>query len=233
MTLGGMTGAVIVRLATNLAIPGWASYTVGILLILFVQAIMAAFVFSFAILGSRHGTTFLPRRDYSSFIGSIWTLHTAPGNRRRRCRDPERTSEVLAVGEIMPCHMSMWERNLTFSRRPNAGNRTSGVRCGHTWVGRCWRSARATAARRAPLCDDRPDRWVCLEPDSSLADRLIAAISGGEITGLLRGANWYALADLDEGDRFDTILYMDVLEHIADDRAELARAADICERGGA
>lgn len=63
------------RLATNLAIPGWASYTVGILVVLFVQAIMSAFVFSFAILGSRHGMTFLPRRDYSFFIGSIWTVH--------------------------------------------------------------------------------------------------------------------------------------------------------------
>jgi polyisoprenyl-phosphate glycosyltransferase len=77
LTLGGITIAVIVRLATNLAIPGWASYTVGILLVLFVQAVMAAFVFSFVILGSRQGTTFLPRRDYSFFIGSIWALYGA------------------------------------------------------------------------------------------------------------------------------------------------------------
>jgi glycosyltransferase involved in cell wall biosynthesis len=75
LTFSGLIVAVLVRFATNLAIPGWASYTVGILLILFVQAIMSAFVFSFMILGSRHGTTFLPRRDYSFFIGSIWTWH--------------------------------------------------------------------------------------------------------------------------------------------------------------
>jgi hypothetical protein len=75
VTLTGIVAAVIVRVATNWAIPGWASYTVGLLLILFVQAIMAAFVFSFGILGSRHGSTFLPRRDYSFFIGSIWTVH--------------------------------------------------------------------------------------------------------------------------------------------------------------
>lgn len=36
---------------------------------------MAAFVFSFVILGARHGSTFLPRRDYSFFVGSVWTLH--------------------------------------------------------------------------------------------------------------------------------------------------------------
>ncbi len=74
-TLAGICTALIVRLATNWAIPGWASFTVGLLLILFVQAVMAAFVFSFAILGSRHGSTFLPRRDYSFFIATLWTVH--------------------------------------------------------------------------------------------------------------------------------------------------------------
>jgi polyisoprenyl-phosphate glycosyltransferase len=73
-TVVAMATVVIVRLATNLAIPGWASYTVGVLLILFVQAVMAAFVFSFAILGARHGSTFLPRRDYAFFIAGLDTL---------------------------------------------------------------------------------------------------------------------------------------------------------------
>ena len=40
------------------------------------------------------------------------------------------------------------------------------------------------------------------------------------------------LADLEDRDRFDTILYMDVLEHIDDDRAELALAADRLRPGG-
>ena len=93
LTLGGIVGAVVVRLATDLAIPGWASFTVGILLILFVQAVMAAFVFSFAILGSRHGTTFLPRRDYSFFIGSIWTWH-GRGQSVTPLPTPELPSEV-------------------------------------------------------------------------------------------------------------------------------------------
>jgi polyisoprenyl-phosphate glycosyltransferase len=97
LTLVGMLGAVLVRLLTDLAIPGWASYTVGILLVLFVQAIMAAFVFSFVILGSRHGTTFLPRRDYSFFIGSIWTLHGS-GQSVSPLPIPELLSEVVHTG---------------------------------------------------------------------------------------------------------------------------------------
>jgi glycosyltransferase involved in cell wall biosynthesis len=75
LTLLGILSAMVVRLATDWAVPGWASYVVGILFILMVQAIMAAFVFSFVILGSRHGSSFLPRRDYSFFIGSLWTIH--------------------------------------------------------------------------------------------------------------------------------------------------------------
>ena len=81
------------------------------------------------------------------------------------------------------------------------------------------------------LCGDGPQRWVCLEPDSSLADRLIAAIYAGELPDCCE-ARIGTLADLNDGDRFDTILYMDVLEHIADDRAELARAADQLRPGG-
>jgi hypothetical protein len=66
---------VVVRLTTAWAIPGWATSTVGWLLVLLVQAILAAFVFSFVILGARHGSSFLPRRDYAFFVGSVRTLH--------------------------------------------------------------------------------------------------------------------------------------------------------------
>jgi polyisoprenyl-phosphate glycosyltransferase len=88
LTLLGIVAAVIVRLATNLAVPGWATYTVGILMVLLVQAMLAAFVFSFVILGARHGSTFLPRRDYAYFIGTVWTVH-----------GPERSASPFLVGE--------------------------------------------------------------------------------------------------------------------------------------
>jgi polyisoprenyl-phosphate glycosyltransferase len=97
LTLGGATAAVMVRLATNLAIPGWASYTVGILLILFSQAVIAAFVFSFGSLSARQGTTFLPRRDYSFFVGSIRTWHRL-GRAEVPLSTPEYQGEVLVSG---------------------------------------------------------------------------------------------------------------------------------------
>jgi SAM-dependent methyltransferase len=111
-----------------------------------------------------------------------------------------------------------WKTYVRRQVRPYLGRQVLEVGAGHGGTTRV-------------LCDDGPARWVCLEPDSSLADRLIASISAGELPDCCE-ARIGTLADLDERDRFDTILYMDVLEHIADDRAELARAADqLCEGG--
>jgi SAM-dependent methyltransferase len=61
-------------------------------------------------------------------------------------------------------------------------------------------------------------RWFCLEPDPALASQ-IALPTGRH--DLIIGD----IGDLDPQRKFDTILYIDVLEHIEDDRAELARAA--------
>lgn len=64
------------------------------------------------------------------------------------------------------------------------------------------------------------DRWICLEPDATLAAR-IALPPGGrheKATG--------TIDDLPATAKFDTILYLDVLEHIEDDRDEMARAAE-------
>lgn len=71
----------------------------------------------------------------------------------------------------------------------------------------------------------RSGRWVCLEPDPRLASRLAEALryakrerSYETICGTVGEVG---------AQRFDTIIYVDVLEHIADDRGEL-RAAAAC-----
>jgi SAM-dependent methyltransferase len=81
------------------------------------------------------------------------------------------------------------------------------------------------------LCRGSFDRWVCLEPDTALADQLHSAAGAGELPDCCR-ISIGTLSDLSEHERFDTILYMDVLEHIADDRAELEMAAGHVEPGG-
>jgi hypothetical protein len=67
------------------------------------------------------------------------------------------------------------------------------------------------------------ESWLCLEPDGALAAQIpqtLAAHPQREIvktrTGILR--------DLAADELFDTILYIDVLEHIEDDSAEMRLA---------
>ena len=61
----------IVRFATNLAIPGWTSYIVLLLFIVLMQAVMLSLFFSFIVLNGRDNLGFLPKRDYNYFIMGI------------------------------------------------------------------------------------------------------------------------------------------------------------------
>ena len=68
----GMIGVVVcVRLATDLAIPGWATYTGLLLLVLSVQLIGFAAGLSFLVLFNRNNMTFLPARDHGWFIDDV------------------------------------------------------------------------------------------------------------------------------------------------------------------
>lgn len=81
------------------------------------------------------------------------------------------------------------------------------------------------------LCRGEQRRWVCLEPDSTLADRLAEEIREHRLPDCCR-LEIGTLADRPAEPEFDTLLYIDVLEHIEDDAAELARAAEWLRPGG-
>lgn len=71
-----MALVVSVRLFTSLAIPGWATTTMGFLLILMTQALIACFVLVFSIIMNRNHLGFLPVRDYGYFIHRKKTLYS-------------------------------------------------------------------------------------------------------------------------------------------------------------
>lgn len=80
------------------------------------------------------------------------------------------------------------------------------------------------------LCN-RQKKWVALEPDPALAQRMREEIGAGRLPAVCE-VRVGKLGDIDASEVFDTILYIDVLEHIQDDRAELEHAAVHLDRGG-
>jgi len=69
------------------------------------------------------------------------------------------------------------------------------------------------------------DSWTCLEPDPTLSAKLCEEIPDVEVlTGVV--------ADLPPERSFDSIIYIDVMEHIDDDRSEMHNAAARLSVGG-
>jgi SAM-dependent methyltransferase len=81
------------------------------------------------------------------------------------------------------------------------------------------------------LCSDRQRRWVGLEPDRALAQELERASRDAGLPACFQLALG-TIADLPEDASFDTILYVDVLEHIEDDAGEMFRSARRLVPGG-
>lgn len=82
-----------------------------------------------------------------------------------------------------------------------------------------------------PYLDSRKDRrWVCLEPDPPLKEQLLKNLETN------RNPSYEVICgqvkDLEPARQFDTIVYIDVLEHIEDDKAELEVAAARLKPGG-
>ncbi len=79
----------------------------------------------------------------------------------------------------------------------------------------------------AILYSDKVQHWTALEPDQALVAAMLRdnLPAGCDVRHGI-------LASLPPDDRFDTILYIDVMEHIADDHAEAAAAAARLHPGG-
>lgn len=81
------------------------------------------------------------------------------------------------------------------------------------------------------LCREKNRSWLCIEPDSSFSSAIDDDIEAGNLPpqcSVLNGT----MAALPPGELFDSILYIDVLEHIEDDFAEVQLAFDHLAPGG-
>jgi SAM-dependent methyltransferase len=81
------------------------------------------------------------------------------------------------------------------------------------------------------LCRSEHSRWICLEPDPELANHITSLLNSNQLPGcceVIVGT----VKSLGENEKFDTVLYVDVLEHIEGDREEAKSAANRLKEGG-
>ena len=70
LTFVGLAAVFAIRLTTDLAIPGSATYLTGLLLIILLQMLLVILVFVFVILSARNNVNSIPTRDYTHLTDS-------------------------------------------------------------------------------------------------------------------------------------------------------------------
>lgn len=81
------------------------------------------------------------------------------------------------------------------------------------------------------LCDGSQEEWLCLEPDPNLYTRLEDKIRDRQLPACcysIKGTT----GDLQVKEKFNVIIYIDVIEHIEDDAEELRRAESLLAEKG-
>ncbi len=111
-----------------------------------------------------------------------------------------------------------WKTYLRRQIQPHLGHRVMEVGAG-------------IGATTRMLCDASHQHWLCLEPDPHLFRQLNTMRTECELPAQceIRQA---VLSDLMGASNYDSLIYIDVLEHIEADRKELVRAVTHLRPGG-
>jgi SAM-dependent methyltransferase len=81
------------------------------------------------------------------------------------------------------------------------------------------------------LCDGTQQDWLCLEPDLELSATIQNMIDTKVLPSCCRLTTG-TIQDVSKDEKFDAIIYIDVIEHIEDDATELQRAYHYLKDGG-
>lgn len=124
--------------------------------------------------------------------------------------------EIAYVGDELELFAAAtnWKTYWAAKVRPYLGNRILDVGAG-------------IGATVQLLNVDPTKQWLALEPDPRLVARMREQALPANCEVRVG-----TLTSLAQSETFDTVLYIDVLEHIEDDRAEMARAAKHVRPGG-
>lgn len=137
-------------------------------------------------------------------------------------RSPSTSDDFQYAGAELDvfAHAANWKRYFASQLRPFIAGRVLEVGAG-------------LGATTRALCTGNEASWTCLEPDAALAARMEQGLESDNPPCPLKPRVVVGTLDqLAADERFDSILYIDVLEHIEDDGAELRKAALHLAPGG-
>lgn len=77
LTLLALGGILVVQLGTDLYVPDWGIYTVGLLILIAFQALTTVIAFTLTRLSGREEMSFIPTRDYSWFCWGLEQVYPA------------------------------------------------------------------------------------------------------------------------------------------------------------
>jgi polyisoprenyl-phosphate glycosyltransferase len=75
LVIGALTAVICIRLFTSLAVPGWATYVTGFLLVILIQMFFVILAFAFVILAARDTASIIPSRDYIHLTGGVERIY--------------------------------------------------------------------------------------------------------------------------------------------------------------
>lgn len=76
--LAALGALIAIKLGTNLAVPGWTSIYLGLMLVVILQVATLVSNFTMQIISQRSAQPFLPARDSGWFVAGLTTLYPAP-----------------------------------------------------------------------------------------------------------------------------------------------------------
>jgi glycosyltransferase involved in cell wall biosynthesis len=188
----------------------WLAVAGVVFALLLGQLFVTSWLVLMLVLGSRASTAFIPLRDHEWFIRDC--VDISPVERA--------TEPVFYAGMELEVFSGAdnWKAYWKTFLDPYV-------------VGDVLEIGAGIGSNTLRLRESRQRRWVCVEPDPVLAARLRAAVDhrGQDLhCEIVEGT----IARIERRPQFEAILYLDVLEHIADERTELAEAAARLRPGG-
>jgi ubiquinone/menaquinone biosynthesis C-methylase UbiE len=131
---------------------------------------------------------------------------------------PEKAEHYVGTELQLFAHAKRWKSYFASKISPHLGRDVAEVGAG-------------IGGTTALLSPGHRGRWLCLEPDQRLLASVRTAIAAGTLPAVCEALAG-TLSQLPAHESFDSILYIDVLEHIEDDQAETREAARRLRSGG-